>query len=483
MKTKRKIFLLIIAVFIFQSARLHAQSFAGSVAVFGKLRGIAAVDALTEESAKSVKRTFSDLGRFIAVEDDAIKKAFTDSEKDNIAASIAKQLNTDIYVYISVTSLPDISYAEVQVSAVNPQYKSIERKFTVRSKVIENIPLKICREIAYMHAGLPVHANILQKNNDKTFIINAGQWHGLQSGRSYACKEASVYIIDSGRFKSLARIHGEAGDSIVIEIYPDIKKYMADIDSELKRNAVRKYSLENSRYHVGDPEDRFVAGMCVINMGGNACAPGYGAFLSTYYLGFNDAKPDKAGVAIATAASAAQFLLVPALDGFKSNFFPWVKDSDKTERRQNLQIFLWSALPLTFSDAYLNQLAYQFKRTELVPPFFEDCNNMAGVMSLLFPGGGFFYKGYNAHGWSFYFTEMSLAGYGVYYKDASKGKYAFAALGAVKVIDIVYAYLIESNYGYYNLEKEREHKGFSFSAGLNESNEELIYNFALNYRF
>ncbi len=90
----------------------------------------------------------------------------------------------------------------------------------------------------------------------------------------------------------------------------------------------------------------------------------------------------------------SHFLLPELLAGFKINFFPWKEDSDKTEKMQNLQTFLWFSLPVTFSVAYMDQLAHQFAVTEHVPPFFNDRDNAAAIFSLFLPGGGLYYKGY-----------------------------------------------------------------------------------------
>jgi hypothetical protein len=149
---------------------------------------------------------------------------------------------------------------------------------------------------------------------------------------------------------------------------------------------------------------------------------------------------------------------------FQGNFYPWVRDSDKPARVQNLQIFLWSTIPLTFSAGYFDQLAYQFHRTEYLPPFFLYRDNMAAFLSAVVPGGGLFYKGYRLPGWGYFFTEMSLAGYAVYNWDrGNRGRYALSAAGIIKLLEIVNAYLIPSSYRFFNLEVDRSTRDFELS--------------------
>ena len=63
-------------------------------------------------------------------------------------------------------------------------------------------------------------------------------------------------------------------------------------------------------------------------MGSNLCVPGYGAFLSTYYLGFKDISPDIAGIAVSTAALVIQIFMPLMMTGFKINILLWERDSD-----------------------------------------------------------------------------------------------------------------------------------------------------------
>jgi hypothetical protein len=121
---------------------------------------------------------------------------------------------------------------------------------------------------------------------------------------------------------------------------------------------------------------------------------------------------------------------------------------------------------------------------EYLPSFFEDKDIAAASFSVFLPGGGFFYKGCRTAGWSFYFTEMFLASYGIYnYNSRNDSLYIFAALGGIKIIDIIGAYFISPSYDFFNLEKERKLDKTTFDLGLIDLNNECIYNFMISYHF
>jgi len=151
---------------------------------------------------------------------------------------------------------------------------------------------------------------------------------------------------------------------------------------------------------------------------------------------------------------------------------------------QDLQKFLWATLPVTFSVAYMDQLAYQFTSTEHLPPFFKDKDNMAAVFSLFIPGGGLFYKGHRLAGWSFYFSEMMTAAYAVYNNESKPGKYALYVLGAIKLFDIIYAYFSTPSYSFFNLEKERMIEPAFLNMGFKTGpNNDRIYNLMVTSLF
>ncbi|MDY6968934.1 MAG: hypothetical protein SVR08_09835, partial [Spirochaetota bacterium] len=430
--------------------------------------------------------------RFQHIEKNRIDLAMSEIGKRNDAKDIYKEaslnLGADLYLLVSAAQIGNVSYARINVIPLNPEFSKLRRDVDVKSMIMMNIPLLLGREIIMLHERMPVKAKILRKYSDNQFLINAGQWHGIKSKRYQADNGDWIDIVLSGRKESIVRIQGKKwkpGDIILINIFPEIKELLNGIVDNISRNTVYKYGIENTLLKGTDAGKRFVEGICIVNTGGNICLPGYGAFLSTHYLGFRDVSPDSTGIAVSSTSIFLQFLLPELITGFSINFFPWVKDSDKSSSLQGLQIFLWASLPFTFSTAYMDQLAYLYKSSRILPPFFEDKDIMAGVLSFLLPGGGYFYKGRRVEGWSFYISEMSLAGYGIYCRDSKRKRLiAFSALAVVKIIDIAWAYFVRSSFSFYNREVEREVKKVSYGLELrkNPIDGNTFYT-SLNYKY
>ncbi|MFH0975632.1 MAG: hypothetical protein V1874_07595 [Spirochaetota bacterium] len=441
---------------------------------------------LTAETANKIKKVFIDCGRFMPVDDipEALfNKAKNESGGDgrDIFNKTAQFLNCDIYVLVSSYQTGNMFYSDVAVVPVNQEYKSLEKIVKLRSKIKLNIPLKAGIEIALLHKNIPVNASVVKSFGNETYLISAGQWQGIKNDEVYKLPESDIRVIQTGRFESIVKSPAikKEGESIVIKIFPDIDKIFLELDNDISRNTVNRYELAQ-----GTDGKRLLEGICVVNIGGNICVPGYGAFLSTSYLGFKDPKPDWPGITVSATVIGMQFLLPELMTDFKINFFPWEQDSSKTGRMQDLQKFLWITLPVTFSTAYMDQLANQFRSTEHLPPFFNDKDNMAAVFSLFIPGGGLFYKAHRLAGWGFYFSEMSAAGYAVYNYEKKSGKCALIALGALKLADIIYAYIIRTSYSFYNLEKERQIEPAFLNMGFNTGpDHDRIYNLMVTKTF
>jgi hypothetical protein len=216
-------------------------------------------------------------------------------------------------------------------------------------------------------------------------------------------------------------------------------------------------------------------------MGANACLPVYGSFLAVEYLGFNEAELHTAGFATALFSFGAQLSLTEFMSGFKTNFFPWIKDSNKGEALFRLQKFLWCSIPLTFTVSYLDQLAWQMNRSQTLPPFFRYGDGAAAILSLLFPGGGLMYKGHYAAGWGYYAAEMGAAGFAFYNLRTREGNYALGGLGVLKILEVLHAFMAEPAYPFYRLEKHG--RKISFIMHNQNTEDENILNFGLVMRF
>ncbi|HQO00632.1 MAG TPA: hypothetical protein PLI62_00070 [Spirochaetota bacterium] len=456
-----------------------------SVAVFTMPHNDPAILALSREAAEYVERTFDRMGRFLPAEHHRVQWALTQARTGQAAESAvsdaARLLNTDLYVVISVSRSPRFSYAVMEIRG--QKHQALRKTWRIRSRIARNIPLKLGREIALFHRGIGLSADIIRRYDNGQFLLNAGQWHGLRAGKTYQTGNTTVTILQTGRFISLAETASRTADINHINFgnSPDAEGGAAVIDVALERTTIANYGLGTTLLKHENAEHRYIEGLCIINPGGNLCLPGYGAFLATEYLRFQNARPDVPGIAVSVSAFLVHLALPSAATGFKCNFFPWERDSDKSEAMQRLHIFLWGTIPFNFSVAYMDQLAHLFHTTEHLPPFFENRNTMAGFMSFIIPGGGMFYKGHRFAGWCYYFSELSLGGYSVYnWENGNRGKIALGALGLIKLIDILNSVLIGPSYSFFTAETERDASSVSLETGMYRTGEnEEVYSISL----
>jgi len=476
---------------------LHAEDIDPSstvkrVAVFTVPRTDPSLLALNREAAEYIENTFSRMGRFLPAEHHRIQWALSQSHTGQVVtegtfSNAARLLNADLYVVISVSRSPRFAYAIMEIRGQGRTYQAIRKTWRIRSRIVRNIPLKLGREIALFHSGISLSADIIKRYDDGRFLINAGQWQGLAPGTFSIPGGGTVTLLQTGRFISLAQSSPPPGDIAHIDfgLQPDVDGGVAAINAAIERNTIANYGLGTTLLKNENAEHRYVEGLCIINPGGNLCLPGYGAFLATEYLRFQNARPDVPGLAVSVSAFLVHLTLPSAATGGRGNFFPWERDSDKSEAMQRLHIFLWGTIPFNFSVAYMDQLAHLFHTTEHLPPFFEDRNTMAAFMSFIIPGGGMFYKGHRFAGWCYYFTEISLGGYSAYnWDNGNRGKIALGALGVIKLIDIINAALIGPSYSFFSTEMDRDTSSVSLETGMYHTGDnEGVYSMSFTMPF
>jgi hypothetical protein len=333
---------------------------------------------------------------------------------------------------------------------------------------------------------MPLETRLLGKR-DGLSLLSAGQWHGLAPGRYTTQQGVIITVRNTSRFQSLASIPEPLRNYpvITIKIYPQYRAVVRDLDAQIDYNTNKKYSLSATGTRGQDPEKQFTLGMCIVNPGANACLPGYGSYLSTSYMGFKNTAPSVGGIVFSTLLFVTHFILPEAMTKLKVNFVPGIMDSDKTVAINNLQIFCWATLPLTASVAFLDQLAYQFKMNSALPPFFMNRNETALTLSLFIPGGGLFYKGHRLPGWSFYLSEMFLAGFCVYTKDDKKKVlYGGIALGGVKLIELITAYFCPPAFEFFKYEQEGRINQASLSMKIDPTETgDLVYKLGMTYNY
>ena len=437
----------------------------GNFVIFTQQQNSVQLEAVAMETGRIAQETCNELGRLLHVETNRLSfvaESVLERTGSLDYLQIAQSLKVSVYMVVSIYNNGRETVAELRCTALDAAYKSMERNITVRSMLPTNIPVKIAREITLLHRNFPLKARARQ--NGSEYLLDAGQWHGLSESK-YSANTGKLEVLATGRYRSTVSLGTNVTDNemLIIDVYPDVDKVLKNLDARIEKNTLYRYGIGGNVLKGDDPEARFVLGACVINPGANACLPGYGAFLATEYLGFTKAELHVPGFVASLVAITGQLTLTEFMTGFDTNFFPWIQDADKSNATYRLQKFLWIGLPFTFTAAYFDQLAWQMMKSQNLPPFFRYKNHMAAALSLVLPGGGLMYKGRLLAGWTYYYTEMALLGYGIYNLHDKSGKYAFAAFGLLKTIELVHAFIASPNYSFYQFEKQSG----SVSVGIN----------------
>lgn len=462
----------------------------GNIAVFTLEQTNLQLTALSGKIDEAINDAFRQLGRLLPVDSGRLRKALEALPEKNEGdpyRTAAEALKLDLFTVVSINSMGNDIIGTITIVPLTARYQRLKKTLSVRSRIPLNIPLKLAREIAALHRDLPIEADIIERRADGSCLINAGQWHGLAPGRFQTAGGETIILKTVGRYQSLAELPASMKEArgFTIPVYPTAGKTIRELEERIDFNANYRYGLANTGIKGVDPEKKFAEGMCLVNPGANACLPGYGSYLATSFVGFKKTTPSIPGIIASTALVITHFILPEAMGKFKINFFPGVMDSDKTRNLNNLQIFCWATLPLTVSVAYLDQLSHQFTTNSILPPFFLNRNETALVLSALIPGGGYFYKGYRLPGWSFYLSELFLAGLCVYKKDDKRYvMYGGIALGGVKLVELISVFFCRSSYSFHNIEREGAIQPGALSMSIDPAESgDLVYHAGYTMRF
>lgn len=413
--------------------------------------------AMAEDAARALSKIFNRLGRFLPLEQneiDAAQKKFAgNTTTEGALRDFAAASGVDIYISLSFGQSGKVNYADMKIRAMRDEWKHIEKSRRVQSKIPKNIPALLSKEIALVHKTIPIAAKVLEIPEKGFARISAGEWNGISAG-AYTTDKGTIHVVQTAKYQSIVKsVHLQKDELLKLHVYPKISAITTELDEIILHNTIKTYAIAEKQLKNDNDELRCLSATCVINPGGSACLGGYGAFLSTYYLGFQNPAPAIDGIVISSLVYATQLFAIPAWSMFQSNFFPWVRDSDKTERQQHLHVFLWATIPLTFSAAFFDQLAYQCHRSEVLPPYFLYCDNTAALLSAIIPGGGLFYKGYRHTGWAYFLSQMALGSYCAYHwDDGNNRKYSLMGFAAIKALEILHAYFARPSYLFFTSE-------------------------------
>ncbi len=466
---KLRFFLPVFVFIIISAAAAAAEIPQGSIAVFPRFTGNYVIDDILKNSELRILDVLNSTGRFIPVEYNRKIEYMKRTEgKDafDLFNQASARMNLKIYIVLEASGRPGNFTLSMSVYPVNDQFKKFKKRIILHSGIPVNLPLKAARETALMLSSMRLRATVKSVDSRRRAIIDAGQWHGLHDG-IFSTASGNVTVLETGRYVSVAAAQGmKTGDVVVFDLFPRSALLVDDLEREMVENAVKKYGPDRELDKRNGAAKESALATCIINPGASILLPGYGSHLSMEYLGLKNSKIDGTGVLLGFSLVGLHFLLPSMMNDYDVNFFPWIQDGDKSDRTQRLQIFLWASLPLTYTATFYDQLSSQYSRRGLLPPLFEDRDSVSALVSLFVPGGGMFYKGWRKTGWAFYFSEMGLAGYGIYHADQIEGKYALGAFAGVKVIDLLFSYFAEPSYGAYKKNISSDMSGCRFDLRL-----------------
>ena len=435
-----------------------ASAYQADLVLLNVVTGSKTADTVAIDCVEEIRQLLDATGRFFPESRAKTMQMFSDGQFND-----SKMLETagksGIRRFWTVTVVQDASKIHALVEMIELSGETIKRReIRISSGIVQNLSLLAAREVAKVISHTEITAKVLSIGDNGRCIVEAGQWHGIIEGQRYATSEGSAVAEQTGRFVSTLILGKKpSSDTIVIHLDPDIDQYADALNQHIRKNIVRTHGIENVLLTQGEPaEKKLFTSTLVINSGASLVLPGYGSYLSVYYMGFQNPKPSYAGMFAGAGTECIQLLAVPVMTGFKANFFPWTDDHSRTHSQKSLQIFLWSTIPLTWASTYFDQLAVSYESGKILPPLFDHADESAAVSSLLLPGGGLFYKGHRGAGWGYFASEIGVGSYVAYNWRSRKGKNAAMLLCAIKGIEIINAYFIRPSYSFYNREFEGE---------------------------
>ena len=449
-----------------------------TIVIFPILSENVQVDAVTVESAKEITAVINNLGILFPAELNKINNALTEanaSGTDDVYKKAAEFLEVDIYITVMCYKRGNNTFGDARIFQLNGRYGKVSKNILVKSSIAVNVPLKLAREIAYLHEKLNLSGDVL-KNEAGTGLISLGQRNNISTGSYQTTEGKTLIVIEADRYTSKVKLpDGFSDKTVTLEKQSNYNKEIRRLDNILDANLIYKSGLKNTFLKGEDPEKRLVTAVAFINPLTTTIIPVYGAYLSAGYLGFDGQstnsshEPSGIGLAYTGVVLLTQILLPEIVAGFTVNYWPWIEGGAKTAAMQNFQIFMFATIPLTGTAAFLDQLAYLFNKSDKIIPFFDNRDWTAMMFSIFIPGGGLFYKGWRIFGWSYFTSEMVLAGFGFYYLGNTEySGYFFLAYAVLKLGEILHAYFINPGYNYYNNEMSREVKRSDISFNIRE---------------
>jgi hypothetical protein len=425
---------------------LPAYPMRDSVAIMPLHTGATAGDSAADGTAAGMRVLFDRLGRYSVLPDKSLSPMIAQmytSDNSFDRERFIRDKNLSMFVSVSIVPRSGKYLGILEILPAGGRVKTLYFESTIVSVVM----LGMEREIISLHAKTPIRCAVMKKLADGKYLLDEGDAAGLVPGKTCEGSDGErVSVLQTARNSSLVRSSVPLEGTVVLKEYPDTGEFLNENDRLAEKEIMLRYSSESTVLSGASLEKRFVESVLIINPLSNIILPGFGASLSTSYMGFSAPRYSYAGIGMTLAFESYQLLYTPKETGWKGNFFPWVNDSDKSARQLRYQRYLWGTIPLTWTVAYMDQLSAQYTGFNVLPPFFDRRDSAACSLSLIIPGGGLFYKGYRSAGWSVYTAEFASMGYYVRNRGERKARYGLYACGGVKLAELALAYFLPPSY-------------------------------------
>ncbi|MEW6525288.1 MAG: hypothetical protein AB1444_01315 [Spirochaetota bacterium] len=459
---------------------VHADDMPVDVIIINTSIQTPMMKALSSITQDAVKEAFVECRQLVPADAESfINMTGVQSPGDIVGK--AHLYGVSLLVYMRVFLVGPVYYCELSFKPLDDTVPFKDETVIVQGTIAKNIPLKAKREIIKRHQNV-LHCSIKTKVDAHTYVINVGQWHGLTE-KTYTLltgKQCTVNVVR--RYTALVLLDGDytAGDMLAINSTVCKEELLESVTAKIHENIASQRSGKDLLKGDSDSK-RAIEACCVVNPFGNILLPGYGAFLATHYLGFTHTEPQWQGVYTSAAAVIVQLGLVPALGKGKVNFFPWIQDRDKTDAQYRLHMYLWATLPITYTVAFFDQLAYAYEKQRYLPPFFADKDITAVLVSAIVPGGGLFYKGNRLWGYGYWLSECTLGGLLAYDWQGGNQHILLGMLAGIKLVELFHAWLATPAYTVYSY--ELSHNTTPINVGMSSFGRELCFYtyFSKNY--
>ncbi|HRX15165.1 MAG TPA: hypothetical protein P5123_02515 [Spirochaetota bacterium] len=436
-------------------------------ALYSVQSGSESVNALVLETEKIVRMAIEDLGCMQIVETNELIKAASSIElSDTIPGryfDISRQAGAQFSILFSIYQTGALSHGEIAIEAHDNALKKHNLKIRVESRILQNVPYLLLRELLSYYSKFPVYYTSVQKGSG-LFLISAGTYSGIQEGQTYKTVSGEYFtVVTAGRYESYVKSKNTLSSTGELPHFADVGDLEKWNNGIIADNIDRRYGAAYNYSRRSEPVKQYMESLVVVNPLGNILLPGYGSYLNTGYMGFENPKPSSLNMVYTSGLYLTALLYAPVATKFSGNFFPWIQDSDKSDKVYKRQKFLWAMIPITFTVSYLDHLAIQYQRESVLPPGFS--NPLAPyVHSLIIPGGGHFYRGDRIAGWSYY-TAQSAALYFAFTDDSKDNqKRALLAMGGLKIVELLHLAFAKSSYEFYNREIYSESTTTFFSS-------------------